>query len=201
MAKAELIHHIHYPAQSDEDLAEMAGRQDNLAFQELANRYIKAIFNFSRQYMKNKEDAEDTTQETFYKAWKNIRQYQQGKAFRPWLYAIARNTSLDSIKKKKALVFSAIQDNENDLAFEETLRDLEPLPDSLFENKTNLEALTKALESLHPDQANILILHYRDELTFQEIAEVIGSPMNTVKSWHHRALIKLRRILKEMHHM
>ena len=186
-----------YETWTDEDLAAACKKHDGSAFQELMNRYIKQIFNFSRQYGRTPEDTEDITQDTFFKVWKYIGRYAKGRKFRPWLYTIARNTALDYIKKKRATLFSDIDDSENDIPFAETLEDQEPAADEIFAKTHDVNLLTKALDNLHPDHRSILVLHYHEDLTFDEIADVIGKPMNTVKSWHRRALLKLRGLMAE----
>ena len=190
-----------YASENDENLAEMARKRDELAFQELMNRYMRQIFNFAKQYSKTGEDAEDIAQDTFFKVWKYIGQYSKGRQFRPWLYTIARNTALDFVKKKKAAVFSDLDDEENDLAFADTLEDPEPLPPELLHNATLADLVNSALEELHPDHRAVLLLHYREEMTFDQIASIVSRPMNTVKSWHRRALVKLQSILSKSHHI
>jgi RNA polymerase sigma-70 factor, ECF subfamily len=189
-----------YTGQSDEELAELSRKKDELAFQELMHRYMRHIFNFSRQYSKTAEDAEDIAQDTFFKVWKYIGRYTKGRQFRPWLYTIARNTALDFLKKKKAAVFSDLDDNDNDLQFADTLEDPEPLTPELLDKAAMADTVNGALKELHPDHRAVLLLHYREEMTFDEIALVVNRPMNTVKSWHRRALFKLRDILSATHH-
>ena len=177
---------------SDEELAELCRKQDHAAFQELMTRYMNQIYNFIRQYTKTNEDTDDITQDTFLKVWKNIRHYSPGRLFRPWLFTIARNTALDYLKKKRSMVFSDLDNEENDLSFADTLHDPEPLPPEVFENAELAKQLNGILTTLSPDYRAVLTLHYQDCMTFDEIAEIMNKPMNTVKSWHHRALIQLR---------
>ena len=184
-----------YGGLTDEELAEKCRAKDGAAFQELMHRYMRQIFNFSRQYAKTSEDAEDIAQDSFFKVWKYIGRYGKCRQFRPWLYTIARNTALDHIKKKKASPFSDLDDTDNDLQFAETLEDPLPLQPELFETAAMAKEVGIALDRLHPDHRAVLILHYREEMTFDEIALVVGRPMNTVKSWHRRALAKLRDML------
>lgn len=184
-----------YRERTDEELMEKCKRKDHAAFQELMDRYMRIIFNFARHYSTLTEEAEDITQDTFFKVWKYVKKYSKGRSFRPWIFTIARNTALDQIKKKKAMVFSDLDDTDNDLQFSDTLEDPEPLAHELFENAEAVEKLKVALESLHPDHKTILVLHYKEEMTFDEIADVVKKPMNTVKSWHRRALIRLRNML------
>ena len=186
---------IDYTAITDEELAEISKNRDEAAFQELVRRYMKQIFNFARQYSKTSEDAEDIAQDTFLKVWKYIKRYSKGRSFKPWLYTIARNTALDFIKKKKAISFTDLDDDENDMRFADTIEDVEPLQNEVFENAALVAKLTENLVFLHPDHRAILVMHYHEEMTFDEIADIVGKPMNTVKSWHRRALLKLRELL------
>jgi RNA polymerase sigma-70 factor (ECF subfamily) len=181
---------------TDEELVEKSKAGDDKAFHELMVRHLKHIFNFVWQYARNDEDAEDITQDAFFKAWKHIRRFKTGSKFLPWLFAIARNTALDHIKKKKAVIFSDLDDDENDMTFADTLADTEPLAHEMFDRRQSAEELDSAMEILHPDHRAVLVMHYREEMTFDEIAEVVDRPMNTVKSWHRRALFKLRDKLK-----
>lgn len=179
----------------DEELIKASQNGKDAAFRELMLRYMGPIFNFSKQYSKTDEDAEDITQDTFYKAWRHIKRFDASKAFKPWLYAIARNTALDHIKRKRASAFSELDSDETDIQFADTLEDEEPSPLDIFERQELAVEIADAMESLHPDHRAVLVMHYREELTFNEIADIMKKPMNTVKSWHRRALSKLRTVL------
>lgn len=184
--------------ESDEALAKKCKDRDEEAFKVLMNRYMRQIFNFSRQYSKTAEDAEDITQDTFFKVWKYIGKYAENRPFKPWLYTIARNTALDFLKKKKTSLFSDLDDTENDLSFADTIEDVGPLQAEVFENAELSKKLLEMMNDIHPDHRAILIMHYHEDMTFDEIAFIVGKPMNTVKSWHRRALIKLKE--KLLHH-
>lgn len=177
---------------TDGELVLAAQRGQDQAFKELMERYIASIFNFSRQYAKTDEDAEDITQDAFFKAWRHIRRFDSTKPFKPWLYAIARNTALDHIKRKRASAFSELDADDSDIQFADTLEDEEPLQTELFERGELAREVAESMESLHPDHRAVLTMHYREELTFNEIADIMKKPMNTVKSWHRRALGKIR---------
>ena len=178
--------------QTDEQLVDLAKSGDDRAFDILMRRYLKAIFRFAQQYVRGSEDAEDVTQETFFKAWKYLKRFTPGSTFKPWLFTIARNTALDVIKKKKLVIFSTLDNEEQDITFAETVEDVTPLAPELFEQAETALALSKLMEVLHPDHRSVLLLHYRDEMTFEEIAIIMDKPMNTVKSWHRRALERIR---------
>jgi RNA polymerase sigma-70 factor (ECF subfamily) len=182
-----------YHNTTDEKLVEACKKRDDAAFQELMRRHIRPIFNFVRQYVKTDEDVEDVVQDAFFKAWKHIRRFKAGKMFRPWLYTIARNTALDHLKKRRAAAFSELDNDDTDQSFADTLEDAGPLPPELFERAESVAMLEPYLDALHPDYRAVLIMRYHEELSFNEIAEIMGKPMNTVKSWHWRALGDIRR--------
>ncbi len=197
MTNPETLKTMDYSRETDEKLAEKCKALDEFAFQELTHRYIQPIFNFVRRYAQAEDVAEDMTQDTFFKVWRNIKQFKRGMKFRPWLYTIARNTALDYIKKKKAISFSELDNDDNDMTFADSLEDQGELQSDLFDNAAMAATLAKTVRSLHPDHQTVITLHYQEELTFDEIAKVMKRPMNTVKSWHRRALIQLRELLKD----
>ncbi len=178
---------------ADEELIKKVKKGDDMAFQELMSRYTKHIFNFILQYVKSREEAEDVSQDTFFKVWKNMKRFKDGMKFKPWLFTIARNTALDYIKKKKAITFSSMENDEEDsFNFADTLSDTEPLPPELFARKELATELSGAMSDLHPDHRSVLVMHYQEDMTFEEISEIMKKPMNTVKSWHHRSLSKVK---------
>ncbi|MFA6404735.1 MAG: RNA polymerase sigma factor [Candidatus Paceibacterota bacterium] len=178
---------------TDEQLAIMLKKDVNdNAFHELLYRYTDKIINFAFQYTNNRNDAEDIAQNTFFKVWKKIRSFKNGAKWKPWLYTIARNTAIDFTKKRKTFSFSDLDDIDADIAFGDTLVDPEPLPDEIFSHHNLLEELSHVMEKIHPDHRTVLIMHYHEEMTFDDIATILKKPMNTIKSWHNRSIIKLR---------
>ena len=197
---------------TDEELVELAKEGDSEAFNILVRRHVDHIYNFVRQYTTHKEDADDITQEAFFKAWKHIKSFKKGKKFTTWLFTIARNSALDNIKKRKAFSFSDMDafgqsgsaggsggNSSENTGFAETLKDPEPLAPEIFERKELAHELTEAMDTLPPDWKAVLVMHYTDDMTFEEIAAVVSRPMNTIKSWHHRAVLKIRDILATHH--
>ncbi len=159
---------------------------------ELIQSHLKATYNFVYRYVGNAHDAEDITQDTFIKAWKNISKFDVSRNFKTWLFAIARNTALDFLKKKKAYMFADFENEVGENVLAKTLKDTAPLPDSLFDQKDTVDKLERAMTVLSPDQRAVLTLHYQEDLTFEEIGEVLKKPANTAKSLHRRALLALR---------
>jgi RNA polymerase sigma-70 factor (ECF subfamily) len=193
---------------NDEEIILSYKNGNEEAFRELINRYSAPLYNFVAR-LSGKNEAPDIIQETFIKVWKNIERFSASKAsFKTWIFTIAKNTTTDFLRKsgsasggKKSLLFSDINnDDEEDMdSFAENIPDESLLPDEalqeLQEKTRDENFLNGLLEKIRPDQREILILHYQEEMTFEEIGKVLDKPLNTVKSSHHRALIKLRKML------
>jgi RNA polymerase sigma-70 factor (ECF subfamily) len=168
--------------------------QGRSSFNILIERHAKSVYLFIFKLVGNKEDSEDIVQETFIKAWQKLSKFDTEKNFKTWLFSIAKNTAVDKLRKKKSINFSSLNiEEESD--FEANLIDQEDLPDELFEKKESEENLKSALLKLSENQRFIIYLHINEELTFEEIAEIINKPMNTVKSQYRRAISKLKNIL------
>lgn len=170
---------------------------DEAGLHALIHTYTKTIYGYIRHMVATKSDAEDLTQETFIKVWKHIKKYKQGQGFKTWLFTIAHNTTIDHLRKRKSYVFSDFEKEDGNNTVTENIKDTEPLPDELFDQVKNAKQMKHLLEDVSPMYKEVLLLHYQDELTFDEIGTVLGKPLNTVKSHHRRALIELRKRIKE----
>ena len=188
----------HIEEKTDDELIRehLAGVRD--VFPVIINRYTNAVYAFVFRFVRNKEDAEDITQETFIKAWKKIETYREGANFKTWIFQIAHNTAIDYLRKRKHLAFSDLNNQETETTFEETIPDTLPLPDELLEKKFDQHAIEGALEMLSPLYREVLLLYYTNDFTFAQIGELLARPLHTVKSQHRRALIELRKILGDL---
>ena len=162
------------------------------AFEQLVDRYLKPIYNFLYQFTKDRDSLEDLTQETFIKVWKNIRKFDRSKNFRVWIYAIAKNTAYDFLKKKKTVPFSFFEDADGQNRLER-ISEEKPLPDEILIKQDLEKELDKKLQEIPDAHRVILLMHYKEDFSLQEIAEILSVPYNTIKSQHARALVSLRR--------
>lgn len=176
---------------SDIELIAAYFKGDNESLEILIKRYLKPIYGFAYRYVGNKQDAEDITQKIFIKVWRHLKKFNRNKSFKTWIFAVAKNTAIDFLKKKKTAPFS--EENK----FIETLTDPAPLPQELLEKADLAQMLSLAAEKLSPQYRKVLSLRYNDYFNFREIAESLGEPLNTVKSWHRRAMIALRNLMQE----
>jgi len=166
-------------------------------FKHLIERYARPLYVFIARMTNRPDEAEDISQETFVKVWKTLERYKLTGTFKAWIYTIARNTALDHLRKKKIPVFSDFEDAAGKNTFLESLSDPDTLPATLIEKAERKGLVGKALAELSPEDKEILTLHYAEDMTFDAIGEIVGKPLNTVKSRHRRALGKLREFLEK----
>jgi RNA polymerase sigma-70 factor (ECF subfamily) len=182
---------------SDEELVADCVAGDEEAFSLLVERHLKTVFSFAVRLVGNTQEAEDITQETFLKAWRNLNRYRsEASKFKTWILHIARNASIDHLRKRKHVAFSEFDTNGGQNVLVETLADDSELPDELFAKAEDAQRVMQAVDSLPSDAREVLLLHYTNGLTFFEIGELLGQPQNTVKSRHHRAIQSLKKMLR-----
>jgi RNA polymerase sigma-70 factor (ECF subfamily) len=165
-------------------------------FGQLMRQYLSPIYNFAYRLTNSADLANDITQETFIKVWQNLKQFNEAKSFKPWLFTIARHTAIDWLRKRKMIPFSDLRNQEDGgNNFENNIPDELPLPDELFRRAELISLLEQALAELPINDRTIILLHQTEKLTFAEIAEILNQPMNTVKSRYRRARVALRQFL------
>jgi RNA polymerase sigma-70 factor (ECF subfamily) len=168
----------------------LSGDED--AFAEIVKIYLNQIYNFVLRLAGDRDATDDLTQETFMKAWKNLNKFNQNKNFRTWIFTIAKNTAFDWLKKKKEIPFSTFTDEEGESWLENISSD-EILPDEILERSDLAEEFEEILSKLPPHYRAILLLHYKEDFSLHEIAEILGEPYNTIKSRHQRGLVMLKK--------
>ena len=186
---------------SDESLMLRYRDGDVRAFELLVTRHRKALFNFILRFVRDTAAAEDVTQETFLRLVKGADAYERQAKFTTWLYTIARNLCVDAARRgkhRKAASLDAPLGDEDGAA---SLLDLVPDGgagvDRQAQSRELAVRLRQAIEALPDEQREIFLLREVADLQFNEIANVIGCPENTVKSRMRYALEKLREALEE----
>ncbi len=165
-------------------------QENAAAFEELYNHYLPKIYGFLLNRTGQKELAEDLTSEVFAKALANLASYDdRGAPFAAWLFRIARNALIDFSRKKKEILT-------------DTAETLEPAPAHLetgamanLENDERRILIRKAMENLPEKYQTVLSLKFFEELTNDEIAEIVGCQKNAVAVRVHRALRLLKKHL------
>lgn len=181
--------------EDDKKLVKDYLKGDENAFEKLVAKHLKPIYNFVYRLCGNPEESRDITQEVFFRVWKNIKKFDPKNTWNTWIYSIARNATIDYLRKKKTLVFSDLDNEEMDESFANSIPDQMLLPDEIFEQKELGQKIENALMKISFDYRTVVVLHLKEGLTFEEISKVLKKPMNTVKSQYRRALSLLRDLL------
>ncbi len=170
---------------------------DEDALEALVSRYASGVYSLAKRYIGDADVASDVAQETFVKAWKNLKKFDDSKNFQAWILTIAKNTALDSLKRKAPLPFSSLEDPERGDDILSTIADPTPSMNEIFDAQTLSYAMDRAISDLPFAYREVVRLKYKPGFTFREIAEHLHIPLNTVKSNYRRALIRLRNTLKD----
>jgi RNA polymerase sigma factor (sigma-70 family) len=162
------------------------------AYNELMRRYERKILAFIFHMLKSSQQeamAEDLCNETFYKAYRSLNSFREVEAsFSTWLYTIARNTVLSELRKHKSQQVSLDQSGNTPHA------SLEAMPEQTILRKEKVSMVREAINSLPEKQRSALILREYDQLDYQEIANILGQTVSSVKSllFRARASVKLQ---------
>jgi RNA polymerase sigma-70 factor (ECF subfamily) len=192
------------PEWSDEDLIreyQMTGSPQ--AFEELVRRYERELFNYLCQYLRDPEMAEDAFQATFLQVHRKCHQFDAGRRFRPWLYAVATNQAIDAQRRSRRhrlvsldqRTFGQLTENETG-ALVDIVEGAELDPEERLELSERKEDVQQALEHLPPALREVILLVYYQGLKYREAAEILNIPVGTVKSRLHSAIRKLEHHLK-----
>lgn len=183
---------------SEEQLVRRAQQGDNGAFEELLLLHQKKVYNLCLRMSANQDDALDLSQEAFIKAWRSIGQYQFEASFSTWLFRLTSNVCIDFLRRKKRRQETSLTESydDSDEGAELSLSDSQPLPEQqAITNETKRE-LAQAMAQLAPDHREILQLRVIEDLPYEQIADILGVRVGTVKSRLARARLSLRKILK-----
>jgi RNA polymerase sigma-70 factor (ECF subfamily) len=179
-------------AVSDDDLIRMYRDGDADAFDTLFDRYYTSVFHFARMMLGNGGMPEEVLQETFLAVARTARRYTPRGRFRPWLMRIVRNRCLNRLEAERTRIRAMT--HRRDL---ETGTPGERSPSELAEAKDEAVRLRAAIEALPDRQREAISLYAFEQMSCREIAEILESPVNTVKTLIHRARAALARSLAE----
>lgn len=189
------------PANLDADAALMlrVKQGDREAFAALVEKYQQPVMNFVHRTLRDETEAEDVAQNVFLQVYKSAARYERTAKFSTWLFTIARNLCLNEIRRRSRHPAESLDAAHPD-AEDQPLHQFEDrktcLPtESLLHGE--LEAkITKALADLPENQRTALLLCRQEELSYEEIAEVLDSSLSATKSLIHRARETLKQKLK-----
>ncbi len=171
---------------------------EQAAFLERAvSEYGKATYNYALRLTRNEADARDLTQEAFIRVYRAWRSFQPGTSFLSWIYRIVTNLHRDELRRRKGRYQEEIPEDNAPQAFAGT-RPLAVEPIEELVDRQLSERMSKALAALSLEQRQVLILADIEEYSYQEIAEIVGCSIGTVRSRLHRARHQLRRVIESL---
>jgi len=190
------------PAATDPDAALMlrVKRGDRAAFEELVAKYQQPVLNFVFRTLPDAAEAEDLAQGVFVQVWKSAARYEPSAKFSTWLFTIARNLCLNEFRRRsrhhaESLDAPAHADSDEPRGHSVEDKRVAAAPDALLSGE--LEAkVAEAVAALPENQRTALLLWQRDELAYEDIAEVLDCSLSAVKSLIHRARETLKARLK-----
>ena len=183
---------------SDEELMLECRKGDMSAFELLVRRYQDALVNYIYYTINDYHRAEDLAQETFLRVFKNASRYEPKASFKSWLYTIATNLSRNEIRnraRRKTYFLKDMVDENEDVYDSEFMIDTRFQPDILYEKKERQQLIKKTLKQLPENQRLALTLVTYQELSYEEISEILNCSVGAVKSLIHRARQNMKKLL------
>ncbi|WP_159885598.1 RNA polymerase sigma factor [Paenibacillus puerhi] len=178
------------PISTDDQLVSEALGGSKEAFAELVNRYKHKVYGLLRGMGASVPDAQDAAQETFIKAYKSLPRHDRERSFASWLYTIAGNTLRDARRKSSPDPDSCNVPTLAEESYEES-------PEQAYLRTEAREELLLQMQRLPDHYRDALLLRYTNDLTYEEMAQLLGVPVAKVQNDLYRAKKRLRSILEE----
>jgi RNA polymerase sigma-70 factor (ECF subfamily) len=172
-----------------DELVERCKQGDSLSYNQLYQKYARAMFNTSLRIVNNVSDAEDILQESFTDAFRHLADFKYKSTFGAWLKRIVINKSITLLRKKKMQLIDIETTQVADRS------DLDTVDEAAFQFK--VDEVRKAIQQLPDGYRAVVSLYLLEEIPQEEIGTILGISHNTVRTQYHRAKQKLLNILKE----
>jgi RNA polymerase sigma-70 factor, ECF subfamily len=187
---------VEYSQYTDETLLHLIARRDVDALAALYDRHAQTLYNMITRIVRDRAGADEILQDTFWQVWRKASGFQGDGAAAAWLYRIARNKSLDHLRRQKARPQPIATDWEDEHSFVATQRAPDADVEQITERAWQRQHVRQALASIPPEQRRCLVLAYFEGMTQREIAEHTATPVGTVKTRMRMGLEKLERVLR-----
>lgn len=168
---------------------------DEAAWYAFVQEYEGRMYGYLYRLEGSSEDALDLTQEVFYRAWRSIRTFRPGERVLPWLYQVARNTQIESHRRKQLQRFS-LEEAREDVGFEVTSAARSPV--QAAESADAQDRVQRALLKLPEEYREAVVLRFVEDLPYEEIAQIQGVAVGTAKSRVFRAKEQLAQLLADV---
>jgi RNA polymerase sigma-70 factor (ECF subfamily) len=183
---------------SDVELVRGALDGSEPAFREIVMRYQRSVYGLIVRMVRDSARAEELAQDTFVKAFRALHTYDVQRKFSAWLLTIAHHVAIDELRKGTLATESLELVTEEGTHTRDYADTRSPTPAVIAERVELASVLQKAIGRLRPEYREVVILRYERDLDYDEIAEITGQPMGTVKSSLHRARKELAEHLESL---
>lgn len=178
-------------------LTKLALKGDQRAFAEIVELYKDKIYHLAYRMLSNRYEAEDIVQETFLRVYRNLDRYDQNQKFSTWIYRIATNLCIDRLRKKKPTYsLDAEMNDQEGMDGYSMIPSDNRTPESEALLSETQQIIYQAIDSLPAKYKSVMILRYLQDLSLQEISDVLGMPVTTIKTRVHRGREFLRKKLE-----
>lgn len=187
----------------DADVVRLAQQGREFAFRELVRRYERPVFSLVFRMVRDRETAEDLSQDAFIKVLNNIDRYSPEFKFSSWLFKIANNVAIDHLRRRRVETISMDGSPHATTAsdVEATTLNLEHVQESALDELEAKElgsAIEQAIGKLRPEYRSCIMLRHVEGRSYEEIATTLDLPLGTVKTYIHRARHELREALESI---
>lgn len=177
---------------NERELIARLQKRDETAFEELLRQYEKKVYTLCFRMCGNSEDAEEAAQDAFLALWRGIDRFRQESSLSTWIYRLATNACIDTLRRRKKQSGSVSLDDEE--LFVDAV-DTSPQPQETVEHRETQKLLQEGLSALPEEYRKVLILREIEGLSYTEIAESASIELGTVKSRISRGRSLLRNFL------
>lgn len=168
---------------------------DSDAIRRLVGLYEGPVFHLIWRLTGNVEDARDLTQETFVRTIRTLDRFDLARPFRNWIFRIASNLAIDHLRRRRIRTVSIdVEENDETQWRAPILVDPRERPDAIHEHTWLSEKLARIVEMLPDEYRMVIHLRHREQLSYEEIADLLQIPLGTVKARLHRAHRRLREL-------
>ncbi|MFF2886089.1 MULTISPECIES: RNA polymerase sigma factor SigW [unclassified Paenibacillus] len=178
-------------------LARLALKGDQQAFAELVDLYQDKLYHMAYRMLNNRQEAEDVVQDTFLRVYKNLERFDETLKFSTWIYRIATNLCIDRLRKRKPTYSLDAESQEYDgLDGYSMIPSDNRTPESELILSDTQRIIHQAMESLPPKYKSVMMLRYIQDLSLQEVGDILDMPVTTIKTRVHRGREFLRKKLE-----
>ena len=187
---------------TDQEIVGWAREGHERAYRELVRRYERPIFSLVYRMVRDRELAEDLTQETFVKALNAIESYRPEFKFSSWIFKIANNATIDHLRRREldTLPIEGARSATTPERAEATALQIKDRGENPLEEMESRElgsAIEVAIGKLRPEYQSCILLRHVEDRSYEEIAQIMDLPLGTVKTYIHRARAELKEALGE----